>query len=117
MKIYHQGILLNLLSSIFKEFFDPNQLRETLEDQLQNFQKTSNILVSSVGIFPCDERQCTPGKDCRNKIKVLNNWSILSSNTTTFLSYKNEQYGECICPEGESGKRSMKNLVMKGVWA
>ena len=89
-----------------KEYFDPNYLRQTLEKQLTKFEKLSQVVVFSVGIFPCDERPCTRGQKCENKIKAVNTWSILSSDTTTFLSYKNKQESKCVCPEGESGNQA-----------
>lgn len=59
--------------------------------------------MSSVGLFPCDERRCPTGKRCRNKINMLNEWSSLTGGNTIFLSYKNEQTSECVCPAGMSG--------------
>ena len=62
--------------------------------------------MSSVGLFPCDERSCPVGKECRNVINMLNEWSSLSGENTIFLSYKNEQTSKCVCPEGISGTSS-----------
>ena len=87
----------------FQQFFSPNDLRETLEDQLQTFQRLSKVDVSSVGLSPCDKGKCPIGKDCRNIITMLDEWSILIGDKTIFLSYKNEQSSECVCPEGVSG--------------
>ena len=87
-------------------FFSPNNLREALEGQIQEFQKSSNVVVSSVGLFPCDERSCPAAKECRNVINMLNEWSSLAGDNTIFLSYKNEQTSKCVCPEGISGTLS-----------
>ena len=63
--------------------------------------------MSSVGLSSCDKRECPIGKDCRNIINMLDEWSILTDDKTIFLSYKNERRSKCVCPEGVSGTQDV----------
>ncbi|CAB3982684.1 Hypothetical predicted protein [Paramuricea clavata] len=110
----------NMLDIVFavkkkgkEEFFSPNNIRETLEDQLPTFQRLSKVVVSSVGLFPCDKRTCPAGKECQNVISLLNEWSSLTGDMTIFLSYKKMQTSKCICPEGISAVYGVYKIAKK----
>uniref|UniRef100_A0A6P7FFE6 Fat-like cadherin-related tumor suppressor homolog isoform X1 n=1 Tax=Diabrotica virgifera virgifera TaxID=50390 RepID=A0A6P7FFE6_DIAVI len=99
---------LDVLFTVHKPdegYFSPETIKKALNDNLQELEESTKLVVEEIVRFKCSNKYCIYGV-CQDHY-VLDTTSIdpICTDVTSFVSPKHQQKMECICKEGYGGDK------------